>query len=144
MELILAKVDYYKFFKDKKVESILCKKLFYYLEDKISNGEEMDFRILKDFFKSPDITEEEKEEIFMFNCRSIEFSSKEKLEENLKEIYKSWFFKEIKESQKIRRNIIMTTKLKKIESNLYEDMKFENLLEEYSKFKQILIDNDVL
>ena len=144
IELILAKVEYYKYFKDKKIESTLCKKLFYYLEAKSSDGEDMNSQDLREFFKSPDITVEEKEEIFMFNCRSIEFSNKEKLEENLKEIYKSWFVKEIKESQKIRKNIIMTTKLKKIESNLYEDMKFENLLAEYDKFKKILIENDVL
>jgi hypothetical protein len=38
----------------------------------------------------------------------------------------------------------MTTKLKKIESELYRDTKFENLLKEYDNFKNILIENDVL
>lgn len=144
IELILAEVDYYSYFKDKKIESILCKKLFYYFENKISNKEKINSKDLKEFFNSPDVTKEEKEEIFMFNCRSIEFSDKEKLEENLKEIYKSWFVKEIKESQRVRKNIIMTTKLKKIESELYGDTKFENLLKEYDEFKKILIENEVL
>lgn len=144
VELILAEVEFFEYFRNKKVESILCKKLFYYLEDKISKGEKLEAKILREFFNSDEITKEERDEIFIFNCRSMENLNREKLNENLIEIYKSWFIKELKEAQKVRKSIIMTKNLKEIQSRLYQDINLKNLLEEYTKFKNILIENEEL
>ncbi len=146
IELILANIDYYEYFKDKNAETPLCRKMFdFFKKMKEANIEDMSGKSLKEYLNSGIFSQAEAEKIFMLNMYSItDYSDMKKRETDLKEIFVSWFRKELKSAQEARGNIMVYLKLKKIEEELYFDLSFNEILEKYKKFKNILLGNNIL
>ena len=107
--------------------------------------EDMSGKSLKEYLNSGIFSQAEAEKIFMLNMYSItDYSDMKKRETDLKEIFVSWFRKELKSAQEARGNIMVYLKLKKIEEELYFDLSFNEILEKYEKFKNILLGNNIL
>ncbi|WP_300393678.1 DNA primase [Fusobacterium sp.] len=146
IELILADISYYEYFRDKDIEVPLYKKLFTFLEsleetEKKNNQE----KIIKEFINSEELSSVEKDKLSTLNMYSLtDYSDIKKRENDLKEIFVSWFRKELKEVQEVRENIMVSIMLKRIEAELYLDLRFDEILEKYKKFKNILLGNNIL
>lgn len=78
--------------------------------------------------------------------RSLDdYSDSRKREEDFKEVFTSWFRQELKEAQKVRENIMVNIKLKKLQSELYSsNLDFKDTLGKYEQFKNILLGNHIL
>ena len=144
LELIISNVEYYDYFYDKKIESNLGKKMFYFFDEVRSENKKMKLDLLREFVEENSFSEEEKKLAFMFGYRALEFSDENKRKELLYDIFKSWFLKEIKDVQKLRINIMLMTVLKKIENKVRGNLTFEELSVEYSNLKKFLIENNLL
>lgn len=145
MELIFADINYYEYFKDKNIESSLCKKMFSYFEKLKEQGEIIDSRSLKEFVESDILSEAESNRAMVLQVYSIDdYSDVRKRETDLKEIFVSWFRKELKEALKVRENVMVNIKLKRLESELYSELSFEDILGKYEQFKNILLGNQIL
>lgn len=144
IELIFSRIDFYKYFFDKTLESSFSKKIFYFFES-LDNDEQKDLsKELMEFIKNENFNDNERDEALNLLIKSIEYSEDRKSQELLKEIYKSWFLKELKESMEKLTDLIMSFKLKSVEEELRSEMSFEELEEKYKKFRGILSENNIL
>ena len=142
IELIFSQIDFFKYFFDKTLESSFSKKIFYFFENL---EEEKDLSMeLMEFIKQEEFTESEKDKILTLMFRSTEYSDEKKRQELLKEIYKSWFLKEIKTLEGESKDLLLTFKLKKLEMELGSEISFVELVEKYKKFRGILSENNIL
>ncbi len=145
MELILSDISYYDYFKEKIPESPLCRKMFMLFKEMREQGETFNGKMLKEFIEKGNLSEKEAEKVLMLQIYSIDdYSDTRKREADLKEIFTSWFRKELKEAQKVRENIMVNIKLKRLESELYADLSFQDTLGKYEQFKNILSGNQIL
>ena len=145
MELILSDISYYDYFKEKIPESPLCRKMFMLFKEMREQGETFNGKMLKEFIEKGSLSEKEAEKVLMLQIYSIDdYSDTRKREADLKEIFTSWFRKELKEAQKVRENIMVNIKLKRLESELYADLSFQDTLGKYEQFKNILSRNQIL
>ena len=145
MELILSDISYYDYFKEKIPESPLCRKMFMLFKEMREQGETFNGKMLKEFIEKGSLSEKEAEKVLMLQIYSIDdYSDTRKREADLKEIFTSWFRKELKEAQKVRENIMVNIKLKRLESELYVDLSFQDTLGKYEQFKNILSGNQIL
>lgn len=142
IELIFSQIGFFKYFFDKTLESSFSKKIFYFFENL---EEEKDLSMeLMEFIKQEEFTESEKDKILTLMFRSTEYSDEKKRQELLKEIYKSWFLKEIKTLEGESKDLLLTFKLKKLEMELGSEISFVELVEKYKKFRGILSENNIL
>ena len=146
MELILADINYYEYFKDKDIETPLCRKMFEFFKNLREKGEEnISGKELKEYLNSGIFSAAEAEKIFTLNMYSItDYGDVKKRETDLKEIFVSWFRKELKSAQEVRENIMVYLKLKRIEEELRFELSFEEILGKYEQFKKILLGNHIL
>ncbi len=146
MELILADINYYEYFKDKDIETPLCRKMFEFFKNSREKGEEnISGKELKEYLNSGIFSAAEAEKIFTLNMYSItDYGDAKKRETDLKEIFVSWFRKELKSAQEVRENIMVYLKLKRIEEELRFELSFEEILGKYEQFKNILLGNHIL
>ena len=146
MELILADINYYEYFKDKDIETPLCRKMFEFFKNLREKGEEnISGKELKEYLNSGIFSAAEAEKIFTLNMYSItDYGDAKKRETDLKEIFVSWFRKELKSAQEVRENIMVYLKLKRIEEELRFELSFEEILGKYEQFKKILLGNHIL
>lgn len=146
MELILADINYYEYFKDKDIETLLCRKMFEFFKNSREKGEEnISGKELKEYLNSGIFSAAEAEKIFTLNMYSItDYGDAKKRETDLKEIFVSWFRKELKSAQEVRENIMVYLKLKRIEEELRFELSFEEILGKYEQFKKILLGNHIL
>lgn len=146
MELILADINYYEYFKDKDIETLLCRKMFEFFKNSREKGEEnISGKELKEYLNSGIFSAAEAEKIFTLNMYSItDYGDAKKRETDLKEIFVSWFRKELKSAQEVRENIMVYLKLKRIEEELRFELSFEEILGKYEQFKNILLGNHIL
>ncbi len=146
MELILADINYYEYFKDKDIETPLCRKMFEFFKNTREKGEEnISGKELKEYLNSGIFSAAEAEKIFTLNMYSItDYGDAKKRETDLKEIFVSWFRKELKSAQEVRENIMVYLKLKRIEEELRFELSFEEILGKYEQFKNILLGNHIL
>ena len=146
MELILADINYYEYFKDKDIETPLCRKMFEFFKNLREKGEEnISGKELKEYLNSGIFSAAEAEKIFTLNMHSItDYGDAKKRETDLKEIFVSWFRKELKSAQEVRENIMVYLKLKRIEEELRFELSFEEILGKYEQFKNILLGNHIL
>ena len=146
MELILADINYYEYFKDKDIETPLCRKMFELFKNSREKGEEnISGKELKEYLNSGIFSAAEAEKIFTLNMYSItDYGDAKKRETDLKEIFVSWFRKELKSAQEVRENIMVYLKLKRIEEELRFELSFEEILGKYEQFKKILLGNHIL
>ena len=146
MELILADINYYEYFKDKDIETPLCRKMFEFFKNLREKGEEnISGKELKEYLNSGIFSAAEAEKIFTLNMYSItDYDDAKKRETDLKEIFVSWFRKELKSAQEVRENIMVYLKLKRIEEELRFELSFEEILGKYEQFKNILLGNHIL
>lgn len=146
MELIFADISYYEYFKNKDVETPLCRKMFKFFDEMIERGEKnISGKSLKEYAESGVLSGKEAEKILTLNMYSItDYSDTRKKENDLKEIFISWFRKELRAAQEVRENIMVNIKLKRLESELYFDLSFQDILEKYEQFKKILLGNHIL
>ena len=130
MELILADINYYEYFKDKDIETPLCRKMFEFFKNLREKGEEnISGKELKEYLNSGIFSAAEAEKIFTLNMYSItDYGDAKKRETDLKEIFVSWFRKELKSAQEVRENIMVYLKLKRIEEELRFELSFEEIL----------------
>ena len=133
MELILADINYYEYFKDKDIETPLCRKMFEFFKNLREKGEEnISGKELKEYLNSGIFSAAEAEKIFTLNMYSItDYGDAKKRETDLKEIFVSWFRKELKSAQEVRENIMVYLKLKRIEEELRFELSFEEILGKY-------------
>ena len=137
LKLILADFRYYKYFKNKKIENELIKKIFEIFE----NFKDEEFKIydLKEQLNVKDFSEEEKMKILNLNLEVISrYTDIKNREKDLIETFKSWFREELKESKMNRNNLLLFIELKKIEVEIPYITKFEDVLEKYKKFREVL------
>ena len=146
MELIFADINYYEYFKDKDIETPLCRKMFEFFKNSREKGEEnISGKELKEYLNSGIFSAAEAEKIFTLNMYSItDYGDAKKRETDLKEIFVSWFRKELKSAQEVRENIMVYLKLKRIEEELRFELSFEEILGKYEQFKKILLGNHIL
>ena len=146
MELILADINYYEYFKDKDIETPLCRRMFEFFKKSREKGEEnISGKELKEYLNSGIFSAAEAEKIFTLNMYSItDYGDAKKRETDLKEIFVSWFRKELKSAQEVRENIMVYLKLKRIEEELRFELSFEEILGKYEQFKNILLGNHIL
>lgn len=146
IELILANINYYEYFKDKDIETPLCRKMFEFFKNLREKGEEnISGKELKEYLNSGIFSAAEAEKIFTLNMYSItDYGDVKKRETDLKEIFVSWFRKELKSAQEVRENIMVYLKLKRIEEELRFELSFEEILGKYEQFKKILLGNHIL
>ncbi|MFR4519744.1 MAG: DNA primase [Fusobacterium sp.] len=146
MELILVDINYYEYFKDKDIETPLCRKMFEFFKNSREKGEEnISGKELKEYLNSGIFSAAEAEKIFTLNMYSItDYGDAKKRETDLKEIFVSWFRKELKSAQEVRENIMVYLKLKRIEEELRFELSFEEILGKYEQFKKILLGNHIL
>lgn len=146
IELILADINYYEYFKDKDIETPLCRKMFEFFKNLREKGEEnISGKELKEYLNSGIFSAAEAEKIFTLNMYSItDYGDVKKRETDLKEIFVSWFRKELKSAQEVRENIMVYLKLKRIEEELRFELSFEEILGKYEQFKKILLGNHIL
>ncbi|MFR3298389.1 MAG: DNA primase [Fusobacterium sp.] len=72
MELILADINYYEYFKDKDIETPLCRKMFEFFKNTREKGEEnISGKELKEYLNSGIFSAAEAEKIFTLNMYSI-------------------------------------------------------------------------
>lgn len=142
IELIFSQIDFFKYFFDKTLESSFSKKIFYFFEN-LEEGKDLSMELME-FIKQEEFTESEKDKILTFMFRSTEYSDEKKRQELLKEIYKSWFLKEIKTLEGESKDLLLTFKLKKLEMELGSEISFVELVEKYKKFRGILSENNIL
>ena len=142
IELIFSQIDFFKHFFDKTLESSFSKKIFYFLEN-LEEGKDLSMELME-FIKQEEFTESEKDKILTLMFRSTEYSDEKKRQELLKEIYKSWFLKEIKTLEGESKDLLLTFKLKKLEMELGSEISFVELVEKYKKFRGILSENNIL
>lgn len=142
IELIFSQIDFFKYFFDKTLESSFSKKIFYFFEN-LEEGKDLSMELME-FIKQEEFTESEKDKILTLMFRSTEYSDEKKRQELLKEIYKSWFRKEIKTLEGEVRNVLLTLELKKLEEELRSEISFVELVEKYKKFRGILSENNIL
>lgn len=142
IELIFSQIDFFKYFFDKTLESSFSKKIFYFFEN-LEEGKDLSMELME-FIKQEEFTESEKDKILILMFRSTEYSDEKKRQELLKEIYKSWFLKEIKTLEGESKNLLLTFKLKKLEMELGSEISFVELVEKYKKFRGILSENNIL
>ena len=133
MELILADINYYEYFKDKDIETPLCRKMFEFFKNSREKGKEnISGKELKEYLNSGIFSAAEAEKIFTLNMYSItDYGDAKKRETDLKEIFVSWFRKELKSAQEVRENIMVYLKLKRIEEELRFELSFEEILGKY-------------
>ena len=142
IELIFSQIDFFKYFFDKTLESSFSKKIFYFFEN-LEEGKDLSMELME-FIKQEEFTESEKDKILTLMFRSTEYSDEKKRQELLKEIYKSWFLKEIKTLEGESKDLLLTFKLKKLEMELGSEISFVELVEKYKKFRGILSENNIL
>lgn len=100
---------------------------------------------MKEYLNSGIFSAAEAEKIFTLNMYSItDYGDAKKRETDLKEIFVSWFRKELKSAQEVRENIMVYLKLKRIEEELRFELSFEEILGKYEQFKKILLGNHIL
>lgn len=144
IELIFSRIDFYKYFFDKTLESSFSKKIFYFFES-LDNEKIKDLsKELREFVENENFSDNERDKALNLFIKSIEYSEERKSQELLKEIYKSWFLKEIKESMEKLADLMMSFKLKGVEEELRSEMSFKELEEKYKKFRGILSENNIL
>lgn len=142
IELIFSQIGFFKYFFDKTLESSFSKKIFYFFEN-LEEGKDLSMELME-FIKQEEFTESEKDKILTLMFRSTEYSDEKKRQELLKEIYKSWFLKEIKTLEGESKDLVLTFKLKKLEMELGSEISFVELVEKYKKFRGILSENNIL
>ena len=142
IELIFSQIDFFKYFFDKTLESSFSKKIFYFFEN-LEEGKDLSMELME-FIKQEEFTESERDKILTLMFRSTEYSDEKKRQELLKEIYKSWFLKEIKTLEGESKDLLLTFKLKKLEMELGSEISFVELVEKYKKFRGILSENNIL
>ena len=82
---------------------------------------------------------EEKGKILNLNLEVISrYTDIKNREKDLIETFKSWFREELKESKMNRNNLLLFIELKKIEVEIPYITKFEDVLEKYKKFREVL------
>ena len=142
IELIFSQIGFFKYFFDKTLESSFSKKIFYFFEN-LEEGKDLSMELME-FIKQEEFTESERDKILTLMFRSTEYSDEKKRQELLKEIYKSWFLKEIKTLEGESKDLLLTFKLKKLEMELGSEISFVELVEKYKKFRGILSENNIL
>lgn len=142
IELIFSQIDFFKYFFDKPLESSFSKKIFYFFEN-LEEGKDLSIELME-FINQEEFTEGEKDKILTLMFRSTEYSDEKKRQELLKEIYKSWFLKEIKILEGESKDLLLIFKLKKLEMELSSEISFVELVEKYKKFRGILSENNIL
>lgn len=138
----LARREYFKYFKNKNIKGTLTNKVFNYLE---KNSEEKAKLIATKLPEAIELTEKEIEEWQLVVCSLIEdFSDEEKIQELLKETFLSWFKQEIEASYReaqtldLLAGLKLAQSIKLLENELGNTNRFEEILEIYDRFKQLL------
>lgn len=139
IELILSDINYFEYFKDKDIKSPLSHKMFDFFKKIKEENRELSTRIFKEFMESGILSKKELDKVSVLNMYSMsDYGDIRKRESDLKEIFISWFRKELKEATKIRENIMIMISLKRIEEELRGNLSFKEVLEKYDTFKNIL------
>ena len=138
----LARREYFKYFKDKNIKGSLTAKVFKYLED---NADESAKVIVNELPEAVELTETELEEWQLVICSLLEdFSDEDKIQELLRETFLSWFKQEIRISYEnvktldLFAGLKMTQSIKALEQELGNAGNFDEILEIYNRFKQLL------
>lgn len=137
--LILAKREYFEYFKDKSIRGSLTKKVFQYMKN-IERDES-----IVDIPKHIELNTKEMEQWQLIICSLIEnVSNEKKIEELLKETFLSWFKQEIEASyRKVKgmnliEGLLLTNKIKQLEINLSKIDNFDEIQKVYECFKEIV------
>ena len=137
--LILAKKEYFEYFKDKRIKGSLTKKVFQYMKN-IDRDESV-----VDIPKHIELTTQELEQWQLIICSLIEnVSNEKKIEELLKETFLSWFKQEIEVSyRKVKgmnliEGLLLTNKIKQLEIKLSKIDNFDEIQKVYECFKEIV------
>lgn len=134
LALLLTNNDYFRYFKDKNIKGSLTKKVFDYLAQK-----DKDTDMVREMKDEVELTKSETEEWEIIICMALnDFSSEEKTEKLLEEIFVSWFRLEIKEQMKNRKDMIRFMKMKNIEMELSKMDKFSGILDIYREYEEIV------
>lgn len=134
LALLLTNNDYFRYFKDKNIKGSLTKKVFDYLAQK-----DKDTDMVREMKDEVELTKSETEEWEIIICMALnDFSSEEKTEKLLEEIFVSWFRLEIKEQMKNRKDMIRFMKMKNIEMKLSKMDKFSGILDIYREYEEIV------
>lgn len=146
LKLILADFKNYKYFKDKNLKTSFIKKMFRIFKDIDDKGEtNIKSLDLKKYMSSEDFSEKEREIFLNLSLEAIsQYTDLENRNRDLKETFKSWFREEVKEVKKNRDSLLIFTQLKKIEVVIPIILNFDDILAEYKKFKDILLENHIL
>ena len=135
LALIVKDKSYFKYFKNKNIKGSLTKKVFSYIEE----NEENIKSIVKEIKDEIVLTKSETEEWEIVICLAInDFSSEEKTQKLLEEIFVSWFRIEIKEQLKNRENLSRFMKIKSIEMQLSRAGNFSKVLDIYKEYEEII------
>lgn len=145
MELILADISYYDYFKDKEIKATLYRKMFLFFKELNERGENFTGKALRELVDSDTLSGEEAEKILVLQMHSIDdYSDMRKREADLKEVFVSWFRKELDDAMKARVSPMINIQLKNIKTELYSDLNFQDTLGRYEQFKSILLGNQIL
>ena len=135
LALIVKDKSYFKYFKNKNIKGSLTKKVFSYIEE----NEENIKSIVKEIKDEIVLTKSETEEWEIVICLAInDFSSEEKTQKLLEEIFVSWFRIETKEQLKNRENLSRFMKIKSIEMQLSRAGNFSKVLDIYKEYEEII------
>ena len=120
--------------KNKNVKGSLTRKVFQYLKER-----EEDSDIVRELKDHVELTKAETDEWEIVICMAInDFSTEERTNKLLEEIFISWFRIELKEKQKNRENISKTIGLKSIELKLNAADGFSKILDIYKEYEEIV------
>ncbi len=132
--LILAKNEYFEYFKNKNIKGSLTRKVFQYLKERDEES-----NIVRELKDNVELTKAETDEWEIVICMAInDFSSEERTNKLLEEIFISWFRIELKEKQRNRENISKTIGLKSIELKLNAADGFSKILDIYKEYEEIV------
>lgn len=140
LALILTRPEYFKYFKDKQIETSLGKKIYSYLEFLSENEKKPHGNIVKDIIGMMNLNEVEERKIIEISLISFnEYSRISDVDRGVVSIFNSWFNIELKEQLKERKNIMQHLKLKKIEESLKkENIDFNELMTIYEDFLKLI------
>lgn len=100
--LILAKNEYFEYFKNKNIKGSLTRKVFQYLKERDEES-----NIVRELKDNVELTKAETDEWEIVICMAInDFSSEERTNKLLEEIFISWFRIELKENKGIEKILV--------------------------------------
>ena len=112
----------------------MTRKVFQYLKERDEES-----NIVRELKDNVELTKAETDEWEIVICMAInDFSSEERTNKLLEEIFISWFRIELKEKQRNRENISKTIGLKSIELKLNAADGFSKILDIYKEYEEIV------